>query len=57
MPSSTTRNAAKSSNTSRTRHDSRAVAALHAEADVEEYWIVRPRDRQIEAYRQPGGGT
>ena len=37
--------------------EDRALAALYAEAGVEEYWIVLPRERQIEVYRQPGGGT
>ena len=37
--------------------EDRALAALYAEAGVEEYWIVLPRERQIEVYRRPGGGT
>ena len=37
--------------------EDRALAALYAEAGVEEYWIVLPRARQIEVYRQPVGGT
>ena len=37
--------------------EDRALAALYAEAGVEEYWIVLPRERQIEVHRQPGGGT
>ena len=37
--------------------EDRALAALYAEAGVEEYWIVLPRERQIEVHRQPGDGT
>lgn len=37
--------------------EDRALAALYAEAGVAEYWIVLPRERQIEVYRQPGDGT
>lgn len=35
----------------------REKAALYAEAGVEEYWIVRPRDRKIHVYRQPRTGA
>ncbi len=31
--------------------EDRALAALYAEAGVEEYWIVCPRERQVEVYR------
>jgi len=31
----------------------RANAALYAEANVQEYWIVLPRERIVEVYRQP----
>ena len=37
--------------------EDRALAALYAEAGVEEYWIVLPRDRQIEVYRRPSAGA
>ncbi|MCE9611708.1 MAG: Uma2 family endonuclease [Chthoniobacter sp.] len=33
-----------------------ARKALYAEAGVAEYWIVLPRERKIEVYRQPGDG-
>jgi Uma2 family endonuclease len=35
----------------------RENAGLYAEAGVQEYWIVLPRERRIEVYRQPSGGT
>ena len=31
----------------------REKAAIYAEAGVEEYWIVLPRERKVEVYRQP----
>jgi Uma2 family endonuclease len=31
----------------------RAKAYIYAEAGVQEYWIVRPDNRQVEVYRQP----
>jgi Uma2 family endonuclease len=34
----------------------RANAALYAEADVKEYWIVLGQERQVEVYRRPEGG-
>src|SRR3954471_23038872 len=33
----------------------RKKASLYAEAGVQEYWIVLPRERKIEVYRQPQG--
>ena len=36
--------------------EDRALAALYAEAGVEEYWIVLPRERKIEVYRHPADG-
>ena len=36
--------------------EDRALAALYAESGVEEYWIVLPRERQIEVYRHPVDG-
>ena len=35
----------------------RALVAVYAEAGVEEYWIVLPRERRIEVYRRPESGT
>jgi Uma2 family endonuclease len=35
----------------------RENASLYAEAGVEEYWIVFPRERRIEVYRQPSEGV
>ena len=35
----------------------RENASLYAEAGVEEYWIVLPRERQIEVYRHPEAGA
>jgi Uma2 family endonuclease len=35
----------------------RENASLFAEAGVEEYWIVLPRERQIEVYRAPNEGS
>jgi Uma2 family endonuclease len=37
--------------------EDRSLAALYAEAGVEEYWIVLPAERRIEVHRtpQPGG--
>ena len=35
----------------------RENAGLYAEAGVEEYWIVMPREQQIEVYRKPEAGT
>ncbi len=35
----------------------RADASLYAEASVEEYWIVLPKQRQIEVYREPRDGV
>ena len=37
--------------------EDRALAALYAEAGVEEYWIVLPVELRIEVYRQPEGGS
>jgi len=37
--------------------EDRALARLYAEAGVEEYWIVLPRERRIEVHRQPQAGT
>jgi Uma2 family endonuclease len=34
----------------------REKAEIYAEADVKEYWIVLPVERQVEVYRQPRGG-
>lgn len=36
--------------------EDRSLAALYAEADVTEYWIVLPTTRQVEIYRQPEAG-
>jgi len=32
----------------------RVKALIYAEADVKEYWIVCPEEKQVEVYRQPG---
>ncbi len=32
-------------------------ATLYAHANVEEYWIIQPTERQIDVYRRPEGGT
>lgn len=32
----------------------RLKAVIYAEAGVKEYWIVRPDEKQVEVYRQPG---
>ena len=37
--------------------EDRALAALYAEAGVEEYWIVLPAERRIEVYRRPQNGA
>lgn len=37
--------------------EDRSLAALYAEAGVEEYWIVLPAERRVEVYRRPEGGT
>ena len=37
--------------------EDRALAAVYAEAGIQEYWIVLPRDRQIEVYRRPESGA
>jgi Uma2 family endonuclease len=37
--------------------EDRALAAVYAEAEVAEYWIVFPREWRIEVYRQPASGT
>ncbi len=37
--------------------EDRALAAIYAEAGIEEYWIVLPRERKIEVYRRPESGT
>lgn len=37
--------------------EDRALAAVYAEAGVGEYWIVLPRERQIEVYRRPEAGA
>ena len=31
-------------------------APIYAEAEVDEYWIVRPEDRKIDVYRKPVSG-
>ena len=36
--------------------EDRALAEVYAEAGIEEYWIVLPRERQIEVYRGPESG-
>jgi len=36
--------------------EDRALVALYAEAGVEEYWIILPRERQIEVHRKPQDG-
>ena len=35
----------------------RENAALYAEAGVEEFWIVLPREKQIDVYRRPEAGV
>ena len=35
----------------------RENAHLYAEAGVDEYWIVLPKQRQVEVYREPSGGV
>jgi Uma2 family endonuclease len=35
----------------------REKAAVYAEADVAEYWIVLPAERRVEVHRQPLGGS
>jgi Uma2 family endonuclease len=35
----------------------REKVALYGEAGVREYWIVLPRERKVEVYRQPKGDT
>jgi len=35
----------------------RELAALYAEAGVEEYWIVLAREKAVEIYRRPVGGV
>ncbi len=35
----------------------RENASLYAEAGVDEYWIVLPKKRQVEVYRQPKEGV
>lgn len=35
----------------------RENASLYAEAGVEEYWIVMPKQRQVEVYREPRDGA
>ena len=37
--------------------EDRELAAVYAEAGVGEYWIVLPRERQIEVYRFPEAGA
>jgi len=37
--------------------EDRALAALYAEAGVEEYWIVLPVERRIEVFRRPDAGA
>jgi len=34
----------------------REIAAVYAEANVAEYWILLPRERRAEVYRVPRGG-
>lgn len=34
----------------------REKATIYAEAGVEEYWIVLPRERRVEVYRRPSHG-
>ncbi len=36
-------------------HDDRALAEIYAEAGVGEYWVVLPKERAIEVFRQPEG--
>ena len=35
----------------------RALAALYAEAGIEEYWIVLPVERRVEVHRRPQAGA
>lgn len=37
--------------------EDRSLAALYAEAGVEEYWIVLAAAKQVEVYRQPAAGA
>ena len=37
--------------------EDRALAALYAEAGVEEYWIVLPVERRVEVHRRPESGA
>jgi Uma2 family endonuclease len=37
--------------------EDRELISLYAEAGVEEYWIVIPRERKVEVYRRPIGGA
>ena len=37
--------------------DDRAMAEIYAEAGVGEYWVVLPKERAIEVFRQPEGLT
>jgi Uma2 family endonuclease len=37
--------------------EDRSLAALYAEAGVEEYWIVIPLDRRLEVHRRPEAGA
>ena len=36
-------------------NDDRALAEIYAEAGVGEYWVVLPKERAIEVFRQPEG--
>ncbi len=38
-----------------TPEDDRALAEIYAEAGVGEYWVVLPKERAIEVFRQPEG--
>jgi Uma2 family endonuclease len=35
--------------------EDREMISLYAEAGVEEYWILLPRERKVEVYRRPAG--
>jgi Uma2 family endonuclease len=37
--------------------EDRELVSLYAEAGVEEYWIVIPRERKVEVYRKPVAGA